>query len=59
MPVHGLVGYQVHPRLDDGLAASLGRQALLDRRKDLVVRKRECLDVEQCRKSPSIIASLS
>ena len=47
MPVHGLVGHQMHARLDDGLAASLRRETLLDRGDDLIVRQRQRLDVER------------
>ena len=46
MPGHGLVGHQVHARLDDGLAASLRRETLLDRREDFIVRQRQGGDVE-------------
>ena len=46
MPGHGLVGHQVHARLDDGLAASLRRETLLDRREDLIVGSRQGGDVE-------------
>ncbi len=46
MAGHRPVGYQVHARLDDSLAATLRPQSLLDRRQNLVIRERDRCDIE-------------
>jgi hypothetical protein len=43
----------VHARLDDGLASSLHRESLRDRREDFIVRQRQGRDVERVKRPKS------